>query len=465
MKLNALSSLAILILLAACGGSSGPDSPPAPAATPPASAPAAMPPAPVSSEDEVPEPSVLVQPGDDPVAEPSDPPEPEAAPDFALAGYEPPQSDSQQGVAARVQPVMDEAAGLAPLAAGAQYNIYVATGGSDDGPGTLKHPFRSLARAARAARPGARIFVAPGTYSGGFRTSAHGRADARISYISTRRWGARIVPPRNSPNKTAWDNRGNYVDIIGFEIDGSHYQGGRRWAIGLYNGGSHDSIRRNRVHHIAKATSCDSAGGAAIIVDSYYGGVRSDVISNLVHDIGPAGCRFVQGIYVSTSARVKNNVVYRVAEGGIHLWHDAHDVVITNNTVTDSNTGIIVGGGNFYRSSAGADHVAVYSNIVYANRMGISEQGKTGRNNSYRNNLVYANRSYNWRLKNGLGHSGTVSAAPMFLAGTHASLPNLRPAIGSPAINRATPAHAESTDFEGKPRNARAGYDIGAYQH
>ncbi|UUZ54449.1 hypothetical protein LP419_39895 [Massilia sp. H-1] len=31
----------------------------------------------------------------------------------------------------------------------------------------------------------------------------------------------------------------------------------------------------------------------------------------------------MQGIYVSTSGRVKNNVVYRVAEGGIHLWHDA----------------------------------------------------------------------------------------------------------------------------------------------
>ncbi|UUZ48872.1 hypothetical protein LP420_40510 [Massilia sp. B-10] len=200
-------------------------------------------------------------------------------------------------------------------------------------------------------------------------------------------------------------------------------------------------------------------------MDSYYGGVLADVIANLVHDIGPVSCRFVQGIYVSTSGRVKNNVVYRVAEGGIHLWHDARDVTITNNTVTASNTGIIVGGGNFYRTRGPNDHTAVFSNIVFDNRMGISEQGKTGRNNSYRNNLVFKNSSYDWRLRNNLGHSGTVSAAPGFVADARASQPDLRLAPSSSAIGRASALMAESTDFEGKPRNAGAGFDIGAFQH
>lgn len=67
-----------------------------------------------------------------------------------------------------------------------------------------------------------------------------------------------------------------------------------------------------------------------------------------------------------------NNVVYRVAETGIHLWHDARNVIITNNTVTTSNTGIVVGGGNFYFVSGPNDHTAVYSNIVYDNKMAIS---------------------------------------------------------------------------------------------
>ncbi|MBZ2209681.1 right-handed parallel beta-helix repeat-containing protein [Massilia sp. R798] len=342
--------------------------------------------------------------------------------------------------------------------------LYVSPSGSDGNPGTSTRPFRSLARAARAVRAGTTVYVAPGIYNGGFRTTASGRQDARISWISTRKWGAKLVPPPGSRTKVAWDNRGDYVDVIGFEIDGRQHRDGLRWTHGIYNGGSYDSIRNNYVHHIAQKIQCTSGGGAAIGIDSYYRGVKSDVIANLIHDIGPAGCHFVQGIYVSTSGTVKNNVVYRVAEAGIHLWHDANRVIITNNTVTESNTGIIVGGGNFYHTKGPNDYTLVYSNIVYDNKMGISEQGRTGKNNSYRNNLVYRNARFNWSLKNGLTHSGTVSSAPLFV-GENASVPNLKPSRSSPAVGQASPAHAASTDFDGRARNASTGYDIGAYQH
>lgn len=342
--------------------------------------------------------------------------------------------------------------------------LYVSPRGSDSNPGTSDRPFRSIRRAARSAGPGTTVYVAPGTYNGGIRTNASGRADARITYISTTKWGAKIVPPAKSQNKAGWDNRGDYVDVIGFEVDGRGHKEGARWTHGIYNGGSYDSIRNNYVHHIAQGIKCNSAGGAAIGVDGYYRGVKSDAIANLVHDIGPAGCHFVQGIYFSTSGSVKNNVVYRVSEAAINLWHDAHNVIITNNTVTESNTGIIVGGGNFYHTRGPNDHTLVYSNIVYDNKMGISEQGKTGKNNSYRNNLVYRNSRFNWSLKNGLTHSGTVSSPPLFV-GEDASVPNLKPSRSSPAVGRASPTHAASTDFEGRARNSRTGYDIGAYQH
>ena len=345
------------------------------------------------------------------------------------------------------------------------YNYHVAPDGSDANPGSKEAPFKSIARAARAALPGTTVFVAPGTYEGGFKTTADGTAGARIYYVSSAKWGARIVPPAVSVSAIAWDNRGSHVDIIGFQVDGSAAPAGTQWLRGLYNGGSYAVIRNNWVHHIATNVRCTGAGGAAIGADSYYRGIEADIVGNLVHDIGPAGCRFVHGIYVSTSARIMNNVVYRVAEGGIHLWHDARNVIITNNTVTESNTGIIVGGGNFYYSKGPNDYTTVYSNIVYDNKMGISEQGRTGLNNSYRNNLVYQNRRYDWLLNNGLKHSGTVSAAPLFAGSSRAATPNLRPGAGSPAIGRASAAYAESTDFEGRPRNARAGYDIGAYQH
>ena len=347
-----------------------------------------------------------------------------------------------------------------PVIPSTTYKFYVAPNGNDSSAGSAAAPFKTIARAARATKGSTTVFVAPGTYTGGIKTTVSGSASARIYFVSTTKWGAKIVASGSS-GKTGWDNRGNYVDIVGFEVNGK----GSKWTGGIYNGGSYDMIRANYVHDIAKGVGCTSGGGSAIGVDSYYKGVKSDVVGNLVHDIGPAGCRFVQGIYVSTTGSVKNNVVYRVAEAAIHLWHDARDVVIANNTVTGSNTGIVVGGGDFYHTSGPNDRTAVYNNIVYDNKMGISEQGRTGRNNSYRNNLVYKNSSYDFRLKNGLTHSGTVSSAPLFVGDTGVALPDFSLSASSPAVGRATPQHAASTDFNGRPRNVFTGFDIGAYQH
>ncbi|MFL6660055.1 MAG: DUF1565 domain-containing protein [Massilia sp.] len=439
-----------LLLAALCASSCGGGSAPAPVAVP----------APAPSQPDVEEAaSVLSHPDQEPVAETMQRGDGSPAA-FALGGYGVPAN-----LAALAVTDDDAAPSLAALAAPAARNLYVAPGGADSNPGTAEAPLRSLWRAAKLATPGTKVFVAPGTYEGGFRTSTSGTAGARIVYLSTVKWGAKIVPPRDAPNKVAWDNRASHVDIVGFEIDGRAYAGGQRWSHGIYSAGSYASIRNNHIHDIAQHSSCTSAGGAAIGVDSYYHGVYADVIANLVHDIGPAGCRYVQGIYVSTSARVKNNVVYRVAEGGIHLWHDARHVYISNNTVSDSDTGIIVGGGNFYFATGPNDYTEVYSNIVVNNRMGISEQGQTGLNNHYHNNLVYQNSRYNWALRNGLTPVATVSAPPRFVSGVDTAAPLLRPALGSPAIGMGSAAFAETTDFDGRPRNREAGYDIGAYQH
>lgn len=383
--------------------------------------------------------------------------------DFVLNGYQgSPFADGESAqpmtsLAAAVPQTRVANANLAVPAT--TYRLYVSPSGNDANPGTAAKPFRTLARAARASRPSTTVFVAPGTYPGGFKTTVHGSSNGRIYYVSTTKWGARIV--KSGKAKTAWDNRGNYVDIVGFRVDGT----GSTWTGGIYNGGSYDVIRGNWVHHIAKGASCNSAGGSAIGVDSYFRGVSGSVIGNLVHDIGPAGCRYVQGIYISTTGMVKNNVVYRVAEGGIHLWHDARSVIITNNTVTTSNTGIIIGGGDYYHAKGPSNHNRVYNNIVFDNKMGISEQGSTGTSNTYRNNLVYQNSTYNWRLKNGLTHSGTVTSHPLFVSYTRTGTPNLTLLPGSPAIGRATYLDAPAVDFEGRPRNSGTGFDIGAYQH
>ena len=357
------------------------------------------------------------------------------------------------------------AAGIAQAATPATtYNLYVSPTGNDSASGSKAAPFRTIARAIKSLRPSTTVWVAPGTYTGGFRNTVSGTASGRIYFVSTVKWGAKIVPATTSPNDVAWDNRGSYVDIVGFEVNGSGHKYGTKWRYGIYNGGSYDSIRENYVHHIGKTIPCTSGGGSAIGADSYYKGVKADIISNVVHDIGPAGCLYVQGIYMSTSGTIKNNVVYRVAEAAIHLWHDAYDVVITNNTLTSSGTGIIVGGGDYYFRTTGANYIHVYNNIVYDNKYGISERGRTGTSNTYRNNLVYKN-TYPWTLKNGLKHYNTVAAVPGFTAYSRTGTQNLKITSSSAAVRKGTSTYAHPTDIVGRPRNSTTGFDIGAYQH
>jgi len=343
-------------------------------------------------------------------------------------------------------------------------NYYVSPNGSDTAAGTKAAPFKTLARAAKAVtKAGTTVFVAPGTYAGGIKTTASGTAASRIYWVSTTKWGAKIVPPASSSNNSAWDNRGNYVSIIGFDVDGSKIGSGKKWVHGIYTGGSYSVIEGNHVHHLATTIPCNSAGGSAIGVDSYYKGVKGDVIGNVVNDIGPAGCTYVQGIYHSTSGTIKNNVVYRVGSAAIHLWHDATDIQIVNNTVSSSVFGIIVGGGDFYFTRAGANNVHVHNNIVYDNKYGISEQGTTGKGNTYRNNLVTKNTTYAFQLRNGLTHTGTISSEPLFAGYSRtAQAPNYTLSASSPAIGRGLATYAPAADIDGKARGASI--DLGAYQ-
>ena len=344
------------------------------------------------------------------------------------------------------------------------YNYYVASTGADANPGTEQLPFATILRASRVALPGTTVHVAPGTYTGGFKTLMSGTQSQRIYYVSTTRWGARIVPPRHSTSNVAWDNRGNFVDIVGFDIDGSAPNAGVKWTYGIYNAGSHNVIKYNHVHHLLRDVPCMGAGGAGINIDSYYKGVKVDVIGNSVHDIGPQGCRFVQGIYISTSGSAKNNVVYGIGGAAIQMWHDANNVAVSNNTVSGSTTGILIGGGDNYHTKGPNDYTTVHNNIVYDNVYGISEQGATGPHNTYRNNLVFRSTVADWSLRNGLTHEGTVAQAPQFVRYARHGAADFRLRSTSPAIGKGTDQHAAATDIAGKTRSKSTGIDIGAFQ-
>lgn len=332
--------------------------------------------------------------------------------------------------------------------------FYVATTGSDTNPGTSGQPFATIGRADSVAVPGTTVYVLPGTYTGDIHTTHSGNASGRIQFISQTRWGAKIVPGTTA---TMWDSRGQYVDIVGFEFDGT---GSTTTREGLYVAGSYSSARSNHVHHVATATPCTSTGGDAIGTDSFYNGYFIDVIGNVVHDIGYPACNFIQGIYISTSGKVLNNIAYNIGYVAIHLWHDANAVDIVNNTVHNATHGILVGSGDYYHTTGPVDFCNVANNIISTVTTGIDEEGSTGTHNTYNNNLVY-NATTPWALLTST-HSGDVTGDPRFV---NAAGGDFHLAQGSPAIDSGLSAtYVPTTDLDGKGRPQGSGVDLGAFE-
>lgn len=347
-------------------------------------------------------------------------------------------------------------------AAASIYHLYVSPSGSDSNSGSQSSPLRSITKAASVAKPSTTIHVAAGTYSN-VTTTVSGNATGRIRIISDTKWAAKIV---GTGTEYHWSNRGNYVDIVGFDISGT----GR---LGIVNYGSFNKIEANHVHDLKISGGCNGDGGAGI-VNANYSATDNDVIGNRVHDIGtPGACNGVQGIYHShLRGHIYNNIVYRVSAWGIHLWHAANNVTIANNTVFANGSGGMGGGIEFgVGDSPGGvvlNNTTVANNIVYRNASGIvqycySGQSCIGPNNTVANNLVYGNSGAAISLRAGSA-SATVTAEPQFVNYQANGSGDYHLASSSPAINKGTSANAPAFDIDQAARPGGGAFDIGAYE-
>ena len=342
-------------------------------------------------------------------------------------------------------------------------HLYVATTGSDSNPGTQAKPVKTIARADALASAGYTIHVAPGVYqvaapstgSVGIRTTKSGTATARIKFVSDVKWGAKIV---FSGTGMAWNSKGAYVDIEGFDISGT----GR---IGILAEGGKENITKNFIHDLTVTGGCNGGGGAGI--DAWGPGGGALIDSNVVRNIGlqwVAGqtCNTVQGIYVTNqNNRISNNVISGVAAVGINSWHGATGSTIVNNTIFNSKMGIVIGHGDSGATPAGTSNNYVANNIVYRNAYGITEMGTVGSNNRYPNNLVF-NTGRSWLVKGAV--TGTVAAEPQFVNYQVNGTGDYRLKSTSPAINKGTATSAPTVDIAGVARPRGGAIDIGAYE-
>ncbi|HEX2478688.1 MAG TPA: DUF1565 domain-containing protein, partial [Geminicoccaceae bacterium] len=148
--------------------------------------------------------------------------------------------------------------GLLIVAPAGAADIYVAPDGQDTNPGTIVLPLKTIGRAAEMATPGTTVRVTPGVYPEILETSASGTAAARIRYVSSVPWQAKI---RTQGANWSWINYGSYVDIEGFDVSGNGVGG-------IGNLGSNVEISGNHVHDIP-ALGCPGDGGAGIETGEY----------------------------------------------------------------------------------------------------------------------------------------------------------------------------------------------------
>lgn len=354
-------------------------------------------------------------------------------------------------------------AGVNPSAAA---DLYVTLAGSDENNGSRSAPFRTILAASQHAQPGTTVHVAPGTYTGDITTTASGTAAAGITYVSDVPWGAKIATASRLSIEAGWWNKGDYVVIKQFEIDGSRAP---LWRVGFYGSSSHSIFEGNKVHDILTEpaafaeASASGKGGAGVEMDNYSGAVDGSLIGNMVYNVGLPGhiSSLVHGIYQIESGRVTNNVIYNVAGVGITLWHGAKNIDVVNNTIDGARDGgILVGSGDSGSNPSTGDYITVANNIVANSNGGISEGGITGLHNRYIDNLLYGGIGAPIRLQNGLADIRTIVADPRFAnAGGH----DYHLLIGSPAVGAGTPSGAPTADFDGTPR-LRGTVSIGAYE-
>lgn len=354
-------------------------------------------------------------------------------------------------------------------------DLYVSPQGNDKNDGSQAHPWATISHAGSVAAPGARVHVAPGTYRETVVTTASGSPSARISYISDKKWGA-IITPEGRPT-FAWKNTGKYTDIISFDISGDS-------CVGIGLGGAFQTAQGNNVHNRAVGCNLNPAAGAGI--DSYdYDGHDNDILENSIHDVGigdnvhcgEAKYRFVHGIYVATrGGHVSSNLVVDNCGYGIHLWHAASHVTITNNTVLRNRSGgIIIGSGDKPCSTTGCegnDYTVVRNNIIAYNgnrnltvpSHGIIEEaasgGRIGSHNEYSNNLSYQNQGEDFLLHEKRCENCITGRDPGFV-----SIPtgNFHLRKDSPARTAGTTRDAPERNYEGKKITASGQVHIGAF--
>ena len=333
-------------------------------------------------------------------------------------------------------------------------HLYVAPRGSNSNPGTQNAPWRSIAKALSAARPGDTVVFRAGTYGarGTVATAeTSGTAKAPITFKGQ--------PGRPRPRILGHLKiTGSYLRFSGFLFDGPTGQvkeitteNPKGEEVEVAIDGDHDTISDSEIR--------GSDWHAGIFLS---GADDVTIVGNYIHDNGdtdPCCYRFQKnashGIYFdSGSGVIANNVIEDNLARGVQLYPSPSHVLVAYNTIVhNGRAGVIV--------SNDAANNTIANNIVADNGdTGVRSNSLTGTGNLVINNLAWHNSHGNiGPMSDGLTLVDNIQAAPRFASPT-----SYRLRSGSPAIGAANPAYVVGDDYAGVRRPQGAAPDIGAFE-
>ena len=337
-----------------------------------------------------------------------------------------------------------------PPSSGATY--HVSPSGSDSASGSASAPWKTIGKALSTSRPGARILVRAGTYSGDVSSGADGAAGQTMTLEAYP--GERPVLHVKLTLKDA-----NHLRISGLAFKGSSAVSGTAIRV---DGGSNVELSGNEI------TGYRNGGSSQAILVGSNTVTKLHVVGNRIHDTG-IWDEHDHGIYCKSSkgAYIANNLFYNLDRGyGIHLYNGdggsgCDDSLIVNNTVDgNQESGLVV--------SKAADRNVVANNIFSNHTDPVSDHGYAvrqgsgaGTGNVVRDNLGWNNRQSTQFDCSACSMSGNVKVDPRFAnraAGDFSLL------ASSGAVGLALGPDAPAADFSGVDRPQGGAPDAGAFE-
>jgi len=354
------------------------------------------------------------------------------------------------------------------MASAATY--YVAVNGNDGKSGSRQTPFRTLERAASAARAGDTVIVEDGTYGPGnsetggdsdpnnhsaVKLMHSGKPDDWITFRAEHKWGATLDCELRCDNYIDLYNS-SYIVIQDFVITRGFKEG-----IHSNDAAHHITIKGNRIENIANRFSSVGVG-----LDGMYTNRRCHdfiIEGNVFRNIGRTNkVALDHALYLhGTNFAVVNNLFYDIPHGwSIQVADGTENLLIANNTFAFTNADGQSGHIMLWDSQNG---VTIRNNIFYRPRnFAVTRYHSKLSSCVLDHNMIYGADGVLEDSKDCRVSDNRVGVDPKFVNPTNAPY-DFRLQPNSPAVQAGAPVSAVLTDIDGRFRAPSAAADLGAY--